>query len=365
MGELFIMKKLAIYPYNIRFTWLCRSIVEGWNLEYEDVQLFAPVSHGLEGKDASALDGGVPIKRVVHSLINVINSNDIDEIIIDYDERIPLQDYIKIVKVFCSYIQVCFTKAMFFKYKDLLPENGKVLLNSEYAAIKTADKCQLMEMPVPVIFVLGIDDWCGKNLLALQLREKFSRETYRAVVVSNMSFGETCGCVRFPNVLFDNIDPSKKIVSLNQWMYNLANKEKPDVVIIDIPGGIMKLNPYNFSEWGEYAYLIAMSIRADLGLLCLPANYLTTEYLAHLESICLYKYNISLLAFGMSNVVLSLDHDTRELIHITLPYSHTKKFIDDYRKAVDNPKIIFSISDKREVNELTQKMIKTMEQDFR
>lgn len=59
MGELFIMKKLAIYPYNIRFTWLCRSIVEGWNLEYEDVQLFAPVSHGLEGKDASALDGGV------------------------------------------------------------------------------------------------------------------------------------------------------------------------------------------------------------------------------------------------------------------------------------------------------------------
>ena len=180
-----------------------------------------------------------------------------------------------------------------------------------------------------------------------------------------MSFGETCGCVRFPNVLFDNIDPSKKIVSLNQWMYNLANKEKPDVVIIDIPGGIMKLNPYNFSEWGEYAYLIAMSIRADLGLLCLPANYLTTEYLAHLESICLYKYNISLLAFGMSNVDLSLDHDTRELIHITLPYSHTKKFIDDYRKAVDNPKIIFSISDKREVNELTQKMIKTMEQDFR
>lgn len=128
---------------------------------------------------------------------------------------------------------------------------------------------------VPIIAILGQGINCSKFETLLMTKKITDEMGYKSFVVSSNELGGLYDFYSYPNNLWkSNVCLEEKIFSINHYIYDLYMQEDPDIILLEIPGGVMKMGEKGDNHFSEFAYAIANAVDIDSGII----NLYFTKY---------------------------------------------------------------------------------------
>lgn len=312
-----MMKSLLTFPF-------CREISDfvrcsNMLIDYNTIIPVSVDSLAIAGMDAAKCDGG--------SITGQLIRNDFESALQESDA------------VFMSTVPMVFDTRIYHEAVDLTIKSGKRLFVTEtlfsllgesyhgkgievlgYEDVHfTPDTfTNLLTLSVPIIFIMGTGENCDKFTVELKVGEFFRKKGYHVLQYGTKPFSKMFGMKPIPRVLFEDRSVKSKIYGINRIIYADAKEEKPELVIIGIPGGIIPGNPFRFGDFGESAYVIANAFTPDLSILSTYAQPYSEDFYSHLVSVCKYKYNSMVSYINISNIdyFVSFEYKTNEYIQV-------------------------------------------------
>ena len=307
-------KKVLIYPYDSGFTPILRH--RQFLVGYEIVSLVSPGGWGLTGRDAGEADKsgqtGISITGNFGEALELCDA----VIFVESEKPLDFQKYI-MPKVFTAaehgkditittqlrnedfntISKKCKDTGVDFKYFNYPAEHRKfptIAVENEF----------LHNINTPVVFVLGIGERTSKFEIQLSLREKFINEGYKVSQIGTRGYCELLGFHSFPEFMFNGTLPeTNKIVFFNHLIKQIENEERPDVIIIGIPGGIMPFNNRLTNRFGILAYEVSQALEADCAIFsCHYAEY-DISYFKGISDLVKYKLGFEVSCYNISNVM--------------------------------------------------------------
>lgn len=355
------MSGLLIYPFCDEFAEFirCQDALE----EYDRLIPVAPKSFGLDGEDASICDGGDPLNINISSDFEV-GIEQADAVFLGYVEKnISKQNYMEKIHIALN------RKKKVYITKELREHLGdfdgiqytEVL---EYGKEKTQEELteNLLPIPVPVIMVFGIGNYCNKFGIQLKLREYFQRRGYRVLGFGTKSYSKLFAVEALPQFLFENMNNEIKIRKFNAYIYRRVKREKPDVVVIGIPGGIMQINPFKFREFGESAFIISNAVKADLSVLSMYKQDFNHEFIEKLINLCNYKYNFPVRYINIANTNLNISSEDKREYYTTVLSQH---IVENVLKELHYEDVFFfNALNEDSMKEACEKICKELEDNI-
>lgn len=352
------MSSILIYPFCRKFSEFarCQEALK----EFDKVIPIAPKGFGMDGEDVSVCDGGNPLNLKISSdyAANIIQA---DVAFFGYIEaNISAESYKeKISKALALKKRVFVTKELREFLGDMDEFQLVELLDYTDNIQESSLSLNLLPIPVPVIMVFGVGDRCDKFSIQVKLGNFFANQGYGVLNCGTKDFSKLFGIEALPAFLFEPMDNSLKIRQFNSYIYNRVCKENPEVVIIGVPGGIMQVNPYEFSEFGELAFIISNAIKADISILSLYKQELNEEFLEHLIKLCRYKFNYQVNYINIANTDFLISPDEKKCQYTTVPSAHIMDHIINTFHYEDV--FLFNALDEDSMREASSKILQELE----
>jgi peptide maturation system protein (TIGR04066 family) len=306
-----VKKNAVIYPYDNTLSYFFRH--NDLFKKYNIVGAVSPFGWGYTGKDAGTIDGGSNVGIIVK------------------DKFSDLDDTYDTVIITDTHLSIDFDSILYRNIEELVTKGKNLLLYRELDTKKLEkislicknkgvslripnetifnriDTKEIVDINTPVVFILGLSQRTQKFEIQLSIREELIKSGYKVGQIGTKNHCDLFGFSSFPKFMFDeSINESEKVLMFNRLVKRLELKEKPDIIIIGIPGGILPINKYFTNGFGILAYLISQAVKPDITVFTtLYKNY----YLKHFEDInnlCIYRFGFSIDCFNLSNAELDI-----------------------------------------------------------
>ncbi|WP_343210151.1 TIGR04066 family peptide maturation system protein [Anaerolentibacter hominis] len=220
---------------------------------------------------------------------------------------------------------------------------------------------QKREIPVPIIAVMGQGENCSKFELQVIVRKQFMKNGYKVTSVCSNELGALFGMYSLPLFLFGNIlSFEEKVICFNHYIYNLYEKERPDVIVLGVPGGIMPLGEDQYSHFSELPLIITSAVTIDTGVLTyFAAQYKHNDFLGYLGRYCLLKYNTPVEIFCPARVKLDYDAEKQQFVFLHLDEKTIKQTFLKY-----NDPSVMDLTDKNSVTEHVDQLIQVLQNNL-
>ena len=134
--------------------------------------------------------------------------------------------------------------------------------------IAFVDSKVINNIDIPIITISGIGPYVGKFQVGLYLRSSFENAGYKVLYISSRREGKLFGTYIFPEYMYNkNLDFTAKVFEFNGYVNDVIRKEKPDIVIIGVPGEIMELSEKHRMNFGILASVVFNAIKPDVSIL--------------------------------------------------------------------------------------------------
>ena len=296
--------KLIVFPYSNEYNVFAAysALLTGYN----EILPITIKGSGLDGKDMDVLNNGTEVGTIINSDFDGALGS-ADAVFFGFQDGLKKDAYLnKIIKSFDE-------KKKVYIIDKLLPLVYDVTINKNYAILsfdninlEVDENHQLLSIPIPVVLVAGVGEKCDKFHVQLGLKDAFEKEGYRVSQWGTKAYSSLFGIKPLPKYLFDLHPTRDKIISFNHLVYDQAKRDKADVIIIGIPGGIMRSNPFMFDDFGEYAFIISNAVKADTGIICTYAIEMNEEFIEKLLSVCIYRLNMKPQYFNIATSGISI-----------------------------------------------------------
>lgn len=327
-------ERVLIYPYDYEVTPVIRhcELVQ----DYEITRLISPEGWGLFGKDAGIADGGYPLGITVESDFES-NLSHWDTVwltestkYLDYEKHVvpKINSSIKAGKNIITTAH--FQEEIFNEIRDKCNARGTVLRSfpspEEDIELKSNS---LYKINTPIILITGIAERTNKFELQLSIRDYFLEKGYRVSQVGSRNYCELFGFHSMPDFMYAgtlNRSEVTKIFLFNQYIKMIEVTEKPDVIIIGIPGGTMAYNEHHTNRFGILAFEIAQAIRPDAVVYSILYEKYTADYFEKIANFAEYRFGFDIDLFNLTNQRLDLveSDSVQRLVYMTVD----SKFID-------------------------------------
>ena len=328
-------EKEVIYPFDSELL----PIIKHKNLikNYKIVGLVSPTGWGYNSSNEIYMDFMREGSIEVHSELNHFFSN-CDTVLfsdsytnLDFENDIFSQmvECVKMKKNILSFLNI--DSKYQKRINKLCKENGVYFKNYLVKVEKDFDKIiseSIIKISTPIIFVLGVAQKTQKFEIQLALREKFINEGYKVSQIGSRRYSEFLGFHSFPDFMYNHsIGEINKIVLFNRLIAQIEMEEKPDVIIIGIPGGVMKLNNIMTNKFGVFSYEISQAVTPDVAIFSTFYEDYTPEYFMRINNSIKYKLGYEVDCFNLANVQFDWDnaHEVQRPVYLTL----SSKFIDE------------------------------------
>lgn len=186
----------------------------------------------------------------------------------------------------------------------------------------------LKNIDVPAIGIMGLGQYCNKFCTELEISQFFRSKGYKVMHLGSKDYVELFEGRSLPKFVFDKSDSvTTRILKWNQYLFEICNKEHPDLLVIGMPGGIMPLNNKILNDYGEVPFILANALNIDVGILCsFFYEQIDEKYFTEYRNYCRYKMNCQVDFINMSNTSCRFNLDSQESI---LEYLHYKKEISN------------------------------------
>lgn len=292
-----MMKKLLIYPFTKEMCPLVRyrSLLK----EYELIAAIPEQGFGWEGKDVCEIDGGTP----TGFLLGGIFSDELkrcDAVLLKGGEKNKKKEYTE-----CEELARA-------SEKELITIIPTIMQEPEI----TPSDLKLKEIPIPVVMVMGLGENCQKFDIQLGLRDTFMKAGYKVSQFGTKSYSMLFGVDPLP--VAPETSLWKKVYLYNNLFWETYKRDKADILIIGVPGGIMPITSYAYEMFGETALALSYAARPDITLLSYYNVVPTQEYFEMLRQYAHYRLGAVNINFHASNTKLINDNDTHALSYLTL-----------------------------------------------
>lgn len=317
------MYNIIVFPFNkeIAPLLLNSDIIKS---NYKIVSLVSPYSWGYcgqtfeYGKDRIAVESD--IYDAIHKKANVL-------FIPEYSEWENHLEYIaKSVKKITSHIDtvICCAKLtdleketlkqMFFNegcdFIDCTPKSRHFVYNNTNYNVNEP----LHKFSVPIIAIGGMLWSTDKFAISLALNRMLSSENYKSVLITPKKYMELLDIYCIPDFLYDStVDELLKINLLNNFIYNIIKREKPDVILLEIPGSIQNPSDEILTGFGLLQYIMFNSVTVDFLIICTLFGG-STYFYKTISDYCYYRFGAEVDCYHMSS--LCIDYDNNEKYNI-------------------------------------------------
>lgn len=361
-------EKAMIYPYDREFASILRH--ENLMIDYKVIGVVSPNGWGLTGKDASYVDGG--------EKLNITIDNNFDSML----------DKCDVLILSNAALKLDFNESIYPKVKQAIEKNKKIVstakfsieqierikaicsedkfieyaINKSYKICDYADKVEILQIKTPVIFVLGVGEDTHKFEIQMSLRENLVKMGYKVSQVGTRNYCEMFGFHSFPVFMYGNMYlESEKIKLFNNFIRNIELEEKPDVIIIGVPGSVMRVNDKATYDFGVLAFEISQAVKPDAAVLSvLYENYLPVFFEKIVEEMK-YKFACNVSCFNYVNSKIDWSHfeyNTEvNCIDVNLD------LINNKIKELNNMIPIFNILNKADGLKIAEHLVNILSED--
>lgn len=218
--------------------------------------------------------------------------------------------------------------------KDFCQQNLIKLL--DYHLYMKCDKTEMKMKPIniPIIFVSSLLPNMNKNEFGKKLCLEFEQRNYKALFVSSNKMDELFGFIVFP---FNMLKDSDSICKINNFFFDIIQKNKPNIVVVSIPGGMIKNPLYNAnSDYGLMEYILSRALAPDYIIECVFQNSKNLNLISNL----FYPYKINEYVY-MNLILDGINYDFD--IYDRILNIDTKKSEENVSKAINYEKIVDNI----------------------
>lgn len=321
--------KWLIYPYTPKSISIIKnkSLLKGG----EVVQISAPLGFGLEGKNGY-IWGEEKSEYIISNKIEQeidgiwitpeIAYMSIDEILKAL-EKLPIANK----KIYYSaYLSVDAENKIFDLCKHMGAKEIMKQGTTSDAELSVCDNI-LYKFNTPIIAIAGVGSFSQKFDLQLYLRKELLKVGYKVSQVGTRPYCEMFGFQSMPKWMFDSTYTDKeKVYAFNHFLKMIELKEKPEVIIIGMPEGIIPFNEKHPQGFGLYAYEICAAIHPDYLIMSLYNGEYTQQFLEEMNNLTKYRLHVEVDDFYVSNYVPMSTSYKKE--HMVFTYSENKKCND-------------------------------------
>lgn len=288
-------KKLALFPMTKDMCAVARysSLLQGYTLTY----LFAPGFMGLGGSDINVIDGGTPTGMLLtdysYNMLAMCHT-----LFVDYDENIKnLSVYSEVIE---SAIALGVTVIRSRKLALVLEKMPIARPGGEPLRESPETDC-LYEIRVPIITVLSHGVRSDQFAIELALRKHFVDQGYTVSQIGSFEASKLFGFPGMPDFLFEPFDMYEKVIKFNRYAKDLTENENTDLLIIGVPGGIMKYNNRYLNGLGLLPFTVCNAVVSDLVILSVYHKMYNKIFFDELMKYGQYHLGTAMQFFNISN----------------------------------------------------------------
>ena len=293
--------RVLIYPFNEDFEPFIKYGMFMENMEI--TESLSPRGWGLQDK--------IIAKKIANKHdIKEVQWNNIDALLLIDSEVIVLtdQEIIEVILISAQngkkiIVNRNLNENMFLNISDLCKKENVELIDKrvKVQGEELFDR-RLQRIETPVVFVSGMGEKCNKFDVQMFLKTYLNNLDYKVCVVSSRTNAELFGIHSFPEFMLQhNLDESSKIINFNHYIKELEVSEKPEIIIIGVPGGIMPVSEKHSEHFGVLAFEVFNAVKSDALLFCIHNNKYSKEYFDELQKLCQYRFHTNIDAFVISN----------------------------------------------------------------
>ena len=250
---------------------------------------------------------GITVPLSSHKITNTLPDENIDTLLLGYDSYYSMQfdkTYFKIIKEAIDRgINICFISdvskldiehVLDYNQKHNNVKNSMVRSGAHYKNFTTDISPIIVPINCPVVFVTSAMEHTRKFEVELGLYISFLKKGYNVQLVASKPYAEIFGVFPFPNFMFNEALEKSKIINFNVFLKSIEYNTNPDLIIVGIPGTIMKFNNNIVNNFGITALEISRAVRPDIVVFNLnyDPNY-DNESLECVYSECSHIFGVS------------------------------------------------------------------------
>jgi peptide maturation system protein (TIGR04066 family) len=181
-----------------------------------------------------------------------------------------------------------------------------------------------------VVFIGEIYENTNAKDIVLILANHFSKSGYKTSVVMESGFSQIMG-FHGTDELFGNetINAIDNITAINEYFEGLEKLEQPDIILVQILGGMMKYSDIVHNSYGIYPYMLSQAIEPDYFVCCLPFGEYDSDELQLYSDLFSSRFGYSIDYTHLSNLLIDASNltETFKLEQTFLPYERINMFI--------------------------------------
>lgn len=254
------MKRLMIYPFHSENAPVARY---SHLIGYEVTAAVSPRSWGYTGKDMCFCDGGSKTGIIVtEDFLSALHFCDI--VFLDFvSDKIDRNVYLQNINSCISTgKEIIVTHRLDTYLMGTLPRTHQIRIIGKSMTSET-DENYIIPIDIPTIVVAGIGESCDKFSVQLAVREFLADRCDSILQFGTKDYSELFGFLPLPEFLYLPGDISKKIISLNHYIYKEVKRTSPEVLIVGIPGGFSYMTMAEPKNFGELPFCISNALLID------------------------------------------------------------------------------------------------------
>ncbi len=195
--------------------------------------------------------------------------------------------------------------------------------------VSLVDSKVMDTIEIPVVTISGVGPYVEKFKTGLYLRKSFESTGYKVLYISSRREGKLFGAHIFPEYMYNkNIDYTAKVFGFNNYLSGLVHIEKPEVVLIGVPGEMMELSEKHKMNFGIMASTVFNAIKPDVSILNMYNMRYTDEFLEEQKEYCKYRFGMIPDLFYVTYTGI-IDSSLQES---WIQYFHADRLFDDLLK---------------------------------
>ena len=372
------MQKTAIYPFDKYCICYIPLLLE----KYSELRFVLPYGHAHIGKDVCSLDKRENIGLFLESNINKI-LNEIDILIIPRNINISVINeklYLTIVNAALRALQmekiVLYGKV--FNYEDeLMLKQYSKYCNAEFIEYdghkqesEQKESVRLLYPKQPeaaVVFVGDLLDHGRSNSaeVAIKITNNMRQKGYKVISFIEPGFGQFLDFQNINDLItYDTMNlGANTIASINEKINKIDLADKPDLIIIQLPGNMLPLDNEKIIDGGLSTFIISLAIKPDAFVCCGPFNVSDISYIEKLNDSINGRFGYQMTCLHISNLKINLAMSYEDIPYekLYLPVDYVCEYI---KKSPAGDISLFCSLDINEANNMCDYIEKRLENNL-
>jgi len=317
-----VKKKTAIYPYHSEVTAVARYL-ERLNPLYQITRLVMSPNNRNKGKDAGLIYNKPELGRTI--------TTDIIEAVAEFDclmvmdgtypERFRecIISNMKLAMQMKKEV-ICTLHLTEDELRAVSKESQNTNTSFHYKYTDDVDVLpdiskKLYTTKAPVLFVGELVEGTDAFEITLGMTCFLRKKGYNVVSLIDKPWGSLLNMTPFPPGLnwynqtedkTSHWDANTRVYVLNRFLEQLERNENPDIIIIQLPGAVMKFNDTLTVGFGIVPYLISLAVQPDGMVLSTFYDRMDPKYYDSLSERFEHQLGVGIDAVHISNAFVDL-----------------------------------------------------------